>query len=84
MCYNNTSLLSFGDHALTIRSDEGVQQGDPLGPLFFCVSTMKLARSMMSELNLWYLDDGTIDGELPDLDLDTVRCAGATLSLLLN
>ena len=84
MCYNNTSLLSFGEHLL--RSDEGVQQGDPLGPLLFCVSTMKLARSMTSELNLWYLDDGTIGGELRDLlhDLDTVRRVGATLGLLLN
>ena len=33
MCYNNTSLLSFGEHLL--RSDEGVQQGNPLGPLLF-------------------------------------------------
>ena len=47
---------------------------------------MKLARSMSSELNLWYLDDGTIGGELCDLlqDLDTVRRVGPTLGLLLN
>jgi hypothetical protein len=47
---------------------------------------MKLARSMTSELNLWYLDDGTIGGESRDLlqDLDTVRRVGATFGLLLN
>jgi hypothetical protein len=41
---------------------------------------------MTSELNLWYLDDGTIGGELRDLlhDLDTVRRVGATLGQLLS
>jgi len=84
MCYNNSSLLSFGDHLL--HSDEGVQQGDPLGPMLFCMSTMKLAKRMVSELNLWYLDDGTIGGELSDIlhDLDTVRRVGPTIGLLLN
>jgi hypothetical protein len=50
------------------------------------VSTVKLVSSMTSEINLWYLNDGTISGELRDLlhDLDTVRRVGATLSLLLN
>jgi hypothetical protein len=31
MCYASASLLNFGDHLLL--SDEGAQQGDPLGPL---------------------------------------------------
>jgi hypothetical protein len=41
---------------------------------------------MTSELNLWYLNDGTIGGELRNLlhDLDTVRRVGATLGLLLS
>ena len=84
MCYKDTSLLNFGEHLL--QSDEGVQQGDPLGPLLYCASTMKLVRSMTSDLNLWYLDDGTIGGELHDLlhDLDTVRRVGPTIGLLLN
>ena len=44
MCYAGSSLLNFGVHQL--RSDEGLQQGDPLAPLLFCASTMKLSRSM--------------------------------------
>jgi len=27
-----------------LHSAEGVQQGDPLGPMLFCMSTMKLAK----------------------------------------
>jgi hypothetical protein len=41
---------------------------------------------MTSQLNHWYLDDGTIGGELRDLvhNLDTVRRFTATLGLLLS
>ena len=45
-CYSSASLLNFGDHELL--SDEGFQQGDPLGPLLFCATSLKLARSMTS------------------------------------
>ena len=47
---------------------------------------MKLAKSMVSELNLWYLDAGTIGGELHDIlhDLDPIRRVGPTIGLLLN
>ena len=84
MCYNNASLLRFGKFLL--QSEEGAQQGDPLGPLLFCVSIMDLVRNMTSELNIWYMDDGTIGGQLNDLlhDLDTVRRVGPTLGLQLN
>ena len=47
MCYASSSLLNFGDYLLL--SDEGVQQGDPLGSLLFCASSLKLDRSMTSE-----------------------------------
>ena len=33
-CYSAPSSLYFND--TVIRSPEGVQQGDPLGPLLFC------------------------------------------------
>lgn len=84
MCYGNASLLSFGEHLLS--SEEGAQQGDPLGPLLFCASTLKLARSMTSGFNLWYLDDGTVGGKLSDLlhDLETIRQVGPSLGLRLN
>ena len=84
MCYARASLLSFGDHLLL--SDEGAQQGDPLGPLLFCASSLKLARSMSSEFNLWYLDDGSVGGNVDSLlhDLETVKRVGLTIGLELN
>jgi hypothetical protein len=47
---------------------------------------MQLVQSNTSELNLWYLDDNPIGGELRDLlhDLDTVRRVASTIDLLLN
>ena len=84
MCYSSASLLNFGEYLLL--SDEGVQQGDPLGPLLFCVSSLKLTRSMTSEFNSWYLDDGTLGGHVSNLivDLETVRRGGPTVGLVLN
>ena len=84
LCYGNSSLLTFGEHLLS--SEEGAQQGDPLGPLLFCVSTLKLARNMTSQFNLWYLDDGSLGGDLSNLllDLNTVKHIGPTLGLRLN
>ena len=46
VCYSSASFLNFGEYQLL--SDEGVQQGDPLGPLLFCATSLKLARSMKS------------------------------------
>ena len=73
MCYYTVSFLNFGEYLLL--SDEGVQQGDPLGPLLFCASLLKLARSMTSEFNAWYLDDGSVGGHVSSLlvDLETVH-----------
>lgn len=84
MCYSATSLLNFGEFMLL--SDEGFQQGDPLGPLLFCSTSLKLARSMTSEFNSWYLDDGSLGGDVNSLlyDLETVRRVGPTIGLLLN
>ena len=40
----------------------------------------------MSELNIWYMDDGTIGGQLDDLlhNLEAVRRVGPTLGLQFN
>lgn len=84
MCYSSASFLNFGEYQLL--SDEGIQQGDPLGPLMFCATSLKLARSMKSEFNVWYLDDGSIGGNVESLlnDLETVRRVGPTIGLILN
>ena len=68
----DVSLLSFGD--FIINSAEGIQQGDPLGPMLFCIATIGLAKRLKSELNIWYLDDGSLGGDIEDLisDFETI------------
>lgn len=63
--YLEPSLLSFNDRI--ILSQRGVQQGDPLGPALFSLTLHPIINSLKSDLNLWYLDDGTLCG-----DKDTV------------
>ena len=58
--YGAPSTLSFGDH--TISSSEGVQQGDPLGPLLFCLVIQPTLQQLQSEFKAAYLDDITIAG----------------------
>ena len=41
-CYDSASHLCFGE--FLVSSDEGVQQGDPLGPLIFGASSLKLTK----------------------------------------
>ncbi|GAU96871.1 hypothetical protein RvY_08245 [Ramazzottius varieornatus] len=78
--YRYPSKLLFGQH--TLESARGVQQGDPLGPLLFCVLIQKLT----SPLNVWYLDDGTIGGKIETVlsDLQVVISEGWKLGLELN
>ena len=48
-------------------STEGVQQGDPLGPLFFCLSVHRQCASLKSLFCVMYLDDMTIGGDLENI-----------------
>ena len=86
MCNSTASLLSFGEHRPILPSDAGFQPGDPRGPLLFCASSLKLARSMTSEFNDWNLDDGSIGGHVNRLlsDPEIVRRVGPTIGLVLN
>ncbi len=82
--YSSSSSLFWSDK--TIQSTEGVQQGDPLGPLLFCLTIHPLMSQLKSELCVWYLDDGTIEGAAEDVkhDLEVVVREGAALDLHLN
>lgn len=60
-CYKEHSFLSFNENI--ILSQRGVQQGDPLGPLLFCLAIHPIIMSLKSDINLWYLDDGTLAGD---------------------
>ncbi|GJZ67283.1 reverse transcriptase domain-containing protein [Tanacetum coccineum] len=64
-CYYNPAKLYYGEH--TLWSCQGVQQGDPLGPLLFFLVLhpliCKIRDSFSLSLHAWYLDDGTIIGD---------------------
>ena len=63
--YCSTSLLFRGDK--TLESAEGVQQGDPLGPLLFCLSVHHLIEQLTSDSKLFYLDDGSSGDSCEDV-----------------
>jgi hypothetical protein len=50
------------------------------------VSSLKLAESLKAEFNVWYLDDGSIGGDVETLvnDLETIRGEGYKIGLVLN
>ncbi|GAV00936.1 hypothetical protein RvY_11718 [Ramazzottius varieornatus] len=60
--------------------------GDHLRPLFFCLVTKELSKSMKSDFNCWYLDDATIGRAIDQVIEDFQRVAEqyAVLGLELN
>ena len=82
--YGASSLLAFGDHLLL--SEEGVQQGDPLGPLLFCLAILPIVKRLSSPLNLWYLDDGTLGGSPSQVlaDFELIQSEGVHIGLQVN
>ena len=88
-CYSTESLLTFGTR--TVKSSEGVQQGDPLGPLLFSLVMRELASEIHAatpklDLNLWYLDDGILAGASCDVRhaFDVLELNGPRWGLHLN
>ena len=82
--YSQPTSLFFGNDI--IDSAEGVQQGDPLGPLLFSLTIHELVCSLKSTFRLFYLDDGTLGGQREDIvqDLHTLEGASDHLGLVLN
>ena len=66
--YASPSHLFCGDHIL--KSAEGVQQGDPLGPLLFCITIQQLIVDLLEILKLFYLDESILGGSLGDVLTD--------------
>jgi hypothetical protein len=66
-CYAQWSYLFLNGHPL--QSRQGVRQGDPLGPLLFCLVWQKVVEKLPEalKLNVWYLDDGHLAGTPEDV-----------------
>ena len=71
--YSSPSSLVWGDK--TISSSEGVQQGDPLGPLLFCLSIHHHCTFLSAEFCVMYLDDITLGGSMAEIghDLEVIE-----------
>jgi hypothetical protein len=87
-CYGSPTMLLY-DHRHVIESSCGVQQGDPLGPLYFCCGIMCLVNEIdkLGPLyNKWYMDDGGIIGTAEQLQhaWDLIKSRGPELGLYLN
>ena len=84
LSYGMSSSLRFGDYL--IPSQEGAQQGDPLGPLLFCLTIQPLLQSLSSKFAIGYLDDLTLGGveEVLAADVAQIREQGEALGLKLN
>eukprot|EP01127_Copromyxa_protea_P014070 TRINITY_DN386_c0_g1_i8.p1 TRINITY_DN386_c0_g1~~TRINITY_DN386_c0_g1_i8.p1 ORF type:complete len:1404 (-),score=287.75 TRINITY_DN386_c0_g1_i8:242-4453(-) len=96
-CYTPKSNLlvssADSDRPEVIKSEEGAQQGDPLGPLLFCLAIKDLTESIRSLpggeaplLNAWFFDDGTLAGSSLQVcrALDIIQAQGPAIGLSLN
>ncbi len=81
--YSAPSSLFWGESV--ISSQEGFQQGDPLGPLLFCLALHRHCMQLCSSLSVMYMDDVSIGGTLEDVqnDLQVIKDA-EILGLSLN
>jgi len=82
--YGAPSILWFGED--TISSEEGVQQGDPLGPLFFSITIQPLLVNSNCEFVAGYLDDVGLGDEVTHLAsrVEWLEKEAHTLGLNLN
>ena len=84
MSYEQPSILRYS--SWSISSQEGTQQGDPLGYLLFCLVLQPILSSLTSELRIGYIDDITVGGTLTSVehDVNFIRNNGPSVGLYLN
>jgi hypothetical protein len=76
--------LAFGE--FSISAEEGVQQGDPLGPLLFCLVIHPILVKLKCPFKVAYLDDLTISGTANNViqDLSFIERESEACGLHLN
>ena len=65
VCAGPQSPLLIYDHSRLFESSSCVQQGDPLGPLYFCCGLQPIIdriTALAPTYQKWYMDDGGIVG----------------------
>ena len=66
---HSDSFMSCGSHSLSCKT--GVQQGEPLSPLLFCIglapATAALGRAVPGMEQQWFMDDGLLLGTADEL-----------------
>src|SRR6218665_224071 len=84
LAYAEESTLKFGGY--TIQSRVGPHQGDPLGPLLFCLPLQQILLQMGSSLAFGYLDDLTLGGraETVAAEVEFIEKTCSTMGLTLN
>src|SRR6218665_2078242 len=84
LTYAKATSLQFGK--FTVLSQEGSQQGDPLGPLLLCLTLQPILTRLLSPLVFGYLDDITLggDSEVVEADVDLLEGECLRLGLVLN
>jgi hypothetical protein len=88
-CYEQPTALLYS-HERVIDSSSGVQQGDPLGPLYFCTSLLEIVDAIAKledvVYNKWYMDDGGVIAPVATLQLvwDILQKMGPALGMQLN
>ena len=83
-CYSQPPLLIY-DHAREFTSECGVQQGDPLGPLYFCCGLQSLIDQIAAEARIPKVVHGIVGS--PELLLkawEILEEGGKKMGLVLN
>ena len=82
--YSDATQLKFSEHV--VLSEEGPQQGDPLGSLMFCLALQRLLRELTASLQVGYLDDLTLGGNAQTVaaDVDHIMANSERYGLKLN
>jgi hypothetical protein len=84
LLYAAPSSLAFG--TFEIVSGEGAQQGDPLGPILFCLCIHPILLSLNCKFKIGYMDDVTLGGHISDVAqaVEQVERSGESMGLRLN